>query len=130
MFRSQDINSFVFLSNLHISKAVTSTQALLHNASYSHVYIFWILSPIRMKFGQIAVCWMTSIFNMFLVECWRQETSTKLFYDFIKMAIQQDMAIFNGWHIPFLIVLYSPFQKKQQHWNLDIFGYWVIGAGS
>ena len=47
--------------------------------------------------------------------------------------------------MPFLIVPYSPFQKKQknknkkkqkqkkqqqqQHWNLDIIGYWVMGAG-
>ena len=49
-------------------------------------------------------------------------------YDFIKITIQQDLVIFNGWHVPFLIVLYSPLQKNK-HWNLGIFGYWVIGAG-
>ena len=114
---------FVLLWNLHISKSVMS-----YNASQTHAYFFWILSPIKMKFGQILVCWMTNISNMFLAECWRLGTSTKLFYDFIKMKIQQDMAIFNGWHIPFLIVLYSPF-KKMKHWNLDIFGCWVIGGG-
>ena len=76
-----------------------------------------------MKFGQILVCCMTNISNMFLVECWRLETSSRLFYDFVKMAIQQDLAIFNGWHIPFLIVLYSPFQKK---WNTGILAYLVI----
>ena len=85
---------FVLLWNLHISKSVMS-----YNASQTHAYFFWILSPIKMKFGQILVCW-----------------------------IQQDLAIFNGWHIPFLIVLYSPF-KKMKHWNLDIFGCWVIGGG-
>ena len=99
---------FVLLWNLHISKSVMS-----YNASQTHAYFFWILSPIKMKFGQILVCWMTNISNMFLAECWRLGTSTKLFYDFIKMKIQQDMAIFNGWHIPFLIVLYSPFQKRE-----------------
>ena len=66
-----------------------------------------------MKFGQILVCCMKNISNMFLAECWRLETSSWLFYDFIKMTIQQDMAIFNGLHIPFLTVLYSPFQKNE-----------------
>ena len=51
---------------------------------------------------------------MFLAECWRLETSSRLFDDFIKMAMQQGLAIFNGWHIAFLIVLYSPFQKKNE----------------
>ena len=66
-----------------------------------------------MKFGQALVCSMTNISKMFLAECWRLETSSWLFYDFIKMTIQQDMAIFNGLHIPFLTVLYSPFQKNE-----------------
>ena len=70
---------------------------------------------------------MTDISNMFLPECWRLETSCRPFYDFIKMTMQEDLAIFNGWHIPFLIVFYLPFQKMK-HWNLDIFAYWVIGA--
>ena len=65
---------------------------------------------------------------MFLAECWRLETSSRLFYHLIKTTIQQELAIFNGWHIPFSIVLYSTFQKMK-HWNLDIFGYWIIGAG-
>ena len=73
---------------------------------------FVIKSPIKMKFGQILVCCMTNISNIFLAECWRLETCCRFFYDFIKMIIQQDLAIFNGWHIPFLIVLYSPFQKR------------------
>ena len=55
---------------------------------------------------------MTNISNMFLAKCWGLETSSRLFYNFIKITIQQDLAIFNGWHIPFLIVLYSSFQKK------------------
>ena len=75
-----------------------------------------------MKFGQILVCCVANISNMFLAECLRLETSSRLFYDFIKITIQQDLAIFNGWHIPFLIVLYPPFQKNE-HWNLRIFGY-------
>ena len=101
-------------------------QVLLHNASYA--YFFWILSPIKMKFGQILLCCMTNISNMFLAACWRLETSSRFFYDFIKTTIQQDLAIFNSWYIPFLIVLYLPFQKMN-HCNPGIFGYWVIGEG-
>ena len=56
---------------------------------------------------------MTDISNMFLAESWRLETSSRSFYDFIKITIQQDLAIFNGRHIPLLIVLYSPFQKNE-----------------
>ena len=60
---------------------------------------------------------------MLLTQCWRLETSFRPFYDFIKMTIQHDLAIFNGWHIPVLIVLYSPFQLK---WNTGISTYLVI----
>ena len=74
---------------------------------------FLILSPIKMKFGQILVSCMTKISDMFLAECWRLETSFRLFYDFIKMTIQQDLVILNGCHILFSIVLYSPFQKSE-----------------
>ena len=67
-----------------------------------------------MKFGEILVCCITNIFNMFLAECWKLETSSRSFYDFIKMTIQKELAIFNGWHIPLLIVLYSPFQISEK----------------
>ena len=113
MFRSWNIKISVFFWNLPISKFVTSSQVLLHNASYTYVYFFWILSPVKIKFGQIVVCFMKNISNMFLAECWRLETSSRLFFDFIKMTIQQDLAIFNGWHLPFLIVLYSHFRKNE-----------------
>ena len=79
-----------------------------------------------MKFGQMLLCCMINISKMFLAECWDWELVPG--YDFIKMAIQQDLPFFNGWHVLFLIVLYSSFQKMK-HWNLDIFGYRVIGAG-
>ena len=99
---------------------------MLHNASYTYAYFFWILSPIKTKFGQVLVCCMTNISNMFLAECWRLETSSRFFYDFIKMTIQQDLAIFNDWHIPFLIVLYSPFQKNEtlESWHIWLLSNW------
>ena len=81
-----------------------------------------------MILDQILVCCLTKIFHMFSAECWRLEASCRLSYDFIKITVQQDLALFNGWNIPFLIALYSPFQKNE-HQNLGIFDYWVIGAG-
>ena len=124
MFRSRDIEIFVFLWDRQISKSVTSSYTLLHNTSY--IYAFWILSPTKMKFGEIIVCCTTNTSNIFLVKCWRLETSSRLFYDFIKMTIQQDLAIFNGWHIPFLIVLYLPFQKnkKLESWHIWLLSNW------
>ena len=84
-----------------------------HNESYTYAYFFWILSRIEMKLGQILVCCLTNISNMFLAQCWRLETSSRPFYDFIKMTIGRDLAIFDGWHVPFLIVPDSPFQKNE-----------------
>ena len=79
------------------------------------------------QFGQMLMCCVTNISNTLLAQCYRLETSPRSFYDFIKMTIWQDLAIFNSWCLPFLIVSYSPFQKMK-HWNPDIIGYWVIGA--
>ena len=73
-----------------------------------------------MKFGQILVCRTTNMSNKFLAQCWRLETSSRPFYDFIK-TIYGDLP--NSGHVAFLIVPYSPFQKRMEHWNLDIIGY-------
>ena len=47
------------------------------------------------------------------------------------MKIQWDMSIFSSWYLPFLILPYSPFQKKKKKKKkpkkLDIIVYWVIG---
>ena len=115
-FRSRDIKLFVFLWNLQISEFVTSSQALLHNASYTYAYFFWILSPIKMKFDQIILYCMTSIYNIFLADC-----------GFIKMTIQQDLTIFHGWHISFLLFLYSTFPKSGtlESWPIWLLINWV-----
>ena len=47
---------------------------------------------------------------------------SRLFYDFIKVTIQ-DLTIFNGSYIPFLIVLYSPFKKNETLESLHI---WLL----
>ena len=123
MFRSQDIEIFVFLWNLQISKFVTSSQVLLHNASYTYAYFFWILSPIKMKFGQILVCCMANISNMF----WLNAGDWKLVPGSFMILLKWQYS--KIW--PFLMVELSFIHlfKKIKHWNLAIFGYWVIGAG-
>ena len=83
-----------------------------------------LLRTIKMKFGQILVCGKTNIFSMFLAECWSLETSSRLFYHFIKMTIQQDLAIFYGWHIPFLIALYSTFQQQKKTCHIWLLSNW------
>ena len=99
----------------------------LHVGSRTCAYFFRIPIVIKMKFGQIQECCITNFSNMFLVQCWGLEGSSNPFYDFIKITIWQDLAIFNNiYH--FDISLIHLF-KKMKHWNLDISGYWVIGAG-
>ena len=66
---------------------------------------------------------MKNLSNMFLTECWRLDTSSRLFCDFIRKTIQQDLGIFNGWHIPFLIVLYSLFQNNE---TLESWYIWLL----
>ena len=92
---------------------------MLPNGSYINAYLFWILSPIKMKLCHILVFPMTNISNMFLTQCWRLETSLRPFYNFIELAIKWNLAIFNSWYLPFLIVPYSHFQKNEtvESWN-------------
>ena len=79
-----------------------------------------------MKFGQILVCFMTNISNMFLAECWRLETNFRFFYDFIKITIQQDLGSILMVDIYHLIVLYSPFQKNNtlESWHIWLLSNW------
>ena len=86
---------------------------MLHNGSYTYAYFFRILCLIKIKFGQILVCCITNISNMFMAQCWKLETSYRPFYDFIEMTRYRSLAIFNSSHLPFLIVPYSPIQKNK-----------------
>ena len=65
-----------------------------------------------MKLAQILMYCMTNISSMFFAECWRLETSPRLFYDFIETTIQRDLAIVNSGQLPFLTAPYTPFQKN------------------
>ena len=95
---------------------------------YTYAYFFWILITIKMKFGQILVCCMTNISDLFFAQCWRLETTSRLFYNFIKMTIEQDLTILNSWHLPFLSVPYSPFQKNEapQSWHNWLLNNWSM----
>ena len=68
-----------------------ATKWMLHLSLF-----FLILSPTKMKLGQILVCYLTNISNMVLAQYWRLETSSRPFYDLIKMTIGQDLTIFNS----------------------------------
>ena len=120
-----ELSRFLCFGEIH--RFVTSSRTLLHNRSYTYAYFFWPLHTITIKFGQILVCLMANISNMFLGQCYGLETSSRPFYDFIKLTIYQDPAMFNSEHLPFLIAPYSPFQKMEC-WNLNLIHYWVIGA--
>ena len=115
MFRSRDIKIFVFLRNQQISKFKL------------HLCLF-LLNP---KFYQNEIWSNTSVlydrhFQHVLTECCRLETSSRFFYDSIKKTIQQDLAIFNDCHVPFLIVLYSLFQKNEtlESWHVWLLSNW------
>ena len=103
-----------------------SSLALLYNGSYT--FAQFLLNPIKMKFGEILVCLITNMFNMFLAQCWRLGTRSRSYYNFNEMAIWQNLSIFSSWYYPFLIVLYLNFRKieKLETW---LIGYWVIRTG-
>ena len=92
---------------------------------------------IKMKCGQILVYLMANLSIMFLVQCWRLETSSRPFYDFNEMAIICQFLVvdidiillFTIVNLPFLLLSYLLFQKKKKkkerkkHWKFDIIGY-------
>ena len=94
--------------------------------SYTFAYFFWVLSTIKMKFGQILVYLIANISDIFFAHCWRLENSSTPFYDFNEMAIYQDLLVLSSWHLPFLIVLHSPFQKNEivEYWYIWLLSNW------
>ena len=79
-----------------------------------------------MKSGQILVYLLTNISNVFLVQCWRLETSSRPFYDFNEITLQRYLSIFSSWYLPFLILSYSPFQKNEtlETWHKRLLSNW------
>ena len=119
-----EISRFLYLSKPQISKSVTTSSTLLHNGSYTYAYFFWILNAIEMKFGQILVCCMANIFNMFLAQCWRLETVPYPFMILLKLAISRDLAIVNNWHLSFLNALFK--KKKKKNETLESWHNWLL----
>ena len=117
--RYLDFCVFVKSTNLKICDVIIG---IVTNESCIYASYFWILHTIKLKFGQMLVCCMTNISKMFLAQCCKLETTSRPLYDFIKMTIWSDAAIFNSWDLPFLNVPYLPFQKMK-YWNLNIIGY-------
>ena len=116
-------NNLSFSRHLDFCVFVKSTDFKIRDVNISiatlwklHLYLF-LLNP---KSYQNET---RSNTNMVLVQCWRLETSSRPFCDFIKTTIGQDLAIFNSWHLPFLIVPYSPFQKNE---TLESWHNWLL----
>ena len=114
MFHSLHIWIFVFLWIPQTSKSVTSSWAMLHDESYTYAYFPWILSTIKMKFGQMLVCCMTNISTWLHAGDWKFVPGS--FMILLKQQYRK-IWLFNSWHLPFLNVPYSPFYKK---WNTGI----------
>ena len=64
--RYQDFCVFVKSTSFEICDVIIN---ILHNGSYTSAYLFWILRPTKMKFGQILVYRMKNISNVFLAQC-------------------------------------------------------------
>ena len=69
---------------------------------------------------------MTNLSNMFLVQCWRLETSSRSFYSLNEMTVWQDLSIFSIWYYPVLIFFYLNFQKIKtlETWNNCLLSNW------
>ena len=87
---------------------------IIDNRNYTCSYFLWILSTIKIKFSQLLPCCLTNICNVILARCWRLETNSRSFSDLSFLH-------FHIYHFHFF--------KNVNHLNLDINGYWVIGAG-
>ena len=72
-------NSVLFSRYLDFSVVVKSTNCKICDVTID--------MRIKMKFGLILVYLITNISNLFLAQCWGQETNFRPFYDFNEMAI-------------------------------------------
>ena len=80
------------------------------------------------------VKYQCAVWQAFLKYFWLNAGDWKLVPGFFKILLRWQYSkiwpLFNGRHMPFLIncPLFT-FFKNIKRWNLDVFGYWVIGAG-
>ena len=99
----------------------------MHNGSYSFAYFFWILNTIKMKFGQILVHLLTKFLTCFWLNAGNWKLVPGPFMILMKWQYNKicQFLVVDVYHFQFSLI--HPF-KKMKHWNLDITGYWVIGA--
>ena len=112
-----DISRFLCFREIHRFQNLWCHHKHCYIMEVTYACFFWILSPNKTKLGQTLMYCPTNISNLFLAQCWRLETSSRPFYDFIKMTIGQDLAIFDSWHLPVLIVPYSPKNETLESWH-------------
>ena len=93
-----------------------------------NAYFLWILSTIKMKLGQILLCCMRNISNMFLAQCWRPETSFRPCIMLLKWQCREIWSFLIVYIYHFKCPLFT-FSKKMKRWNLNLIIYWVIWAG-
>ena len=67
--------------------------------------------------------------NMFLTQCWRLDTTSRPFHNFNEITVQWNLTIFSSWCLPYLILLYLPFQKNETLaiWHNWLLSNWLIG---
>ena len=82
--RYVDFCAFVKSTNFKVCDIVIG---ITSSGISTSAYFSWTLSTLKKKSGQILVCCKANSSNILLVQDWRLETSSRLFYDFIKMAI-------------------------------------------
>ena len=81
LLRYLDFCVFVKSADLKIHDVIKSIATY---GSYNCACFFWLLRSIKMKFGQILVCCMANISDIFLAQCWRLETSSRPFIALLK----------------------------------------------
>ena len=102
-------DKYIALSNLRISCTWKNLKKAYQNSKFKISALTW-NEEFELPDGSYSVL---DIQNYFDAQCRRPGTSSRSFYDFVKMPIWGDLAIFNSRHIPSLIVPYSPFQKRK-----------------
>ena len=88
-----------------------SPLTLVHNESYTYPYL---------RCGQILVCCVKSIFNMFLIEFWRLETRSSPYYDLSKLQYSDiwPSLIVDTFHFIFNFPLFTYSKKWRRTCNL------------
>ena len=112
VFSSQDmVKVFVFFVAPQTSKLTTSLQTLLQMRKYVF-YFTWILLSIKMKLDEL----MNNISNIFLVQFWSLETSSRPFHYFQKILISWGQFILSSWWLTILITTVLKPQKNEKGW--------------